>query len=460
MKQPNSRSRIEPPLSLSQHSHSLGPSANWGPILWAVIAAFGTYFCMYAFRKPFTVSQFEGVDAWQWHYKTVAVAAQVMGYALSKFIGIKVVSEMPPGRRAISILGLIGLAELALILFGLVPAPWNLFCMFLNGLPLGMVFGLVLGFLEGRQRTEAMAACLCTSFILADGMTKSVGKALLEAGVDQFWMPAATGALFLLPLLGFVWMLHQIPQPNQADVAARSERTPLTSSERHAFFRRYAWGLVPLLMMFLLVTVLRSIRSDFAPDIWISLGVATTPELFSYSELWVGLAVTLANGAAVLVVNNYRAFRIALATCIVGFVILLSATLGQQIGVISPFVFMVLLGVGLYLPYVATHTTIFERLIAMTRDKGNLVFLMYLADSIGYLGYVAVMLARNAFQTKGDFLGFFRPTCYAVGLVSLACMIACQLYFATVQRTLLQSVKTPPLDQEPNTPQVLVGETP
>jgi hypothetical protein len=460
MSNPHRSSRIEPELSVSPHGYISRSATDWGPVIWAVIAAFGTYFCMYAFRKPFTVSEFSDVTAWQWHYKTVAVAAQVMGYALSKFIGIKVVSEMPPARRAISILGLIGLAELALVLFGFIPAPYNLVCMFLNGLPLGMVFGLVLGFLEGRQRTEAMAACLCTSFILADGMTKSVGKALLNAGVDQFWMPAATGALFILPLLGFVWMLNQIPQPTDADVAARSERTPLTSTERHAFFRRYAWGLIPLLIMFLLVTVLRSIRSDFAPDIWTSLGVATTPELFSYSELWVGLAVTLANGAAVLVVNNYRAFRIALAICIAGFVILLLATVGQQAGIVSPFVFMVLLGVGLYLPYVATHTTIFERLIAMTRDKGNLVFLMYLADSIGYLGYVAVMLARNAFQTEGDFIGFFRPTCYAVGIISLVCMIACQLYFANVHRILqLPTAKLAP-DQETTPAQVLVGETP
>ena len=405
-------------------------------MLWAVTAAFGTYFCMYAFRKPFTVSQYSDVTAWGWQYKTIAVVAQVMGYALSKFIGIKVLSELPPHRRAMSLIGLIVCAELALVLFAVIPAPYNILCLFLNGLPLGMVFGLVLGFLEGRQRTEALAAGLCTSFILADGVTKSVGKALLEAGVHPFWMPAAAGALFLLPLLVFVWMLNRIPQPSEADVSARSQRSPLSSVERRAFFQRYAWGLIPLLLMFLLVTVLRSIRSDFAPDIWKSLGISTTPELFSYSEMWVGLAVTLANGIAILVIDNYRAFRLALATCVVGLSILLAATLGEQLQVISPFVFMVLLGIGLYLPYVATHTTIFERLIAMTRDKGNLVFLMYLADSIGYLGYVVVMLARNAVQSEADFMSFFRPTCYVVGFVSLTAMLVCQLYFARVMRAI------------------------
>ncbi len=405
-------------------------------MLWAVVAAFGTYFCMYAFRKPFAVSQYENLTAWEWQYKTVAVSTQVFGYMLSKFIGIKVLSEMPAHRRTLSIIVLILLAELALVLFGVVPAPYNLVCLLLNGLPLGMVFGLVLSFLEGRQQTEALAAGLCTSFILADGVTKSVGKALLVAGVDQFWMPAAVGAIFLLPLLLFVWMLQQVQQPNAADIVARSQRLPLNRLARRTFFTRYMGGLLPLLLMFLLVTVVRSIRSDFAPEIWKSLGVTTTPELFSYSELWVGLGVTLVNGAAVLVVNNYRAFQLALWTCVLGFAILLAATWGQHAGHISPFLFMVLIGVGLYLPYVATHTTIFERLIAMTRDRSNLVYLMYLADSIGYLGYVGVMLARNAFETNGDFMSFFRPMCYVVGIISLLCMLGCHFYFARSQRTL------------------------
>jgi len=391
---------------------------------------------MYAFRKPFAVSQYENLTAWEWQYKTVAVSTQVFGYMLSKFIGIKVLSEMPAHRRTLSIIVLILLAELALVLFGVVPAPYNLVCLLLNGLPLGMVFGLVLSFLEGRQQTEALAAGLCTSFILADGVTKSVGKALLVAGVDQFWMPAAVGAIFLLPLLLFVWMLQQVQQPNAADIVARSQRLPLNRLARRTFFTRYMGGLLPLLLMFLLVTVVRSIRSDFAPEIWKSLGVTTTPELFSYSELWVGLGVTLVNGAAVLVVNNYRAFQLALWTCVLGFAILLAATWGQHAGHISPFLFMVLIGVGLYLPYVATHTTIFERLIAMTRDRSNLVYLMYLADSIGYLGYVGVMLARNAFETNGDFMSFFRPMCYVVGIISLLCMLGCHFYFARSQRTL------------------------
>ena len=62
---------------------------------------------------------------------------------------------------------------------------------------------------------------------------------------------------------------------------------------------------------------------------------------------------------------------------------------------------MVLVGLGLYLPYVAMHTTVFERLLSMTHQRGNLGFLMYVADAFGYLGYVAVMIAKNLWMNTG-----------------------------------------------------------
>lgn len=414
---------------------------------WAILAAFGTYFCMYAFRKPFAVASFSDVTAWGWEYKTVAVSAQVMGYTLSKFLGIKILSELPPQRRAVAILVLIGFAELALLGFGLVPAPYNIAFLFLNGIPLGMVFGLVLGFLEGRQQTEALAACLCTSFILADGVTKSVGQwvlnveiPLLNMRVPTFWMPFTVGLIFSIPLLIFVWMLTRIRKPTEADISARSERHALTASDRSSFFNKYAYGLVPLLVMFLLVTILRSIRSDFAPEIWKGLGVDVdaNSSTYSWSELYVGLGVTLGNGLAVLITDNYRAFRFALLTCVVGFIIILASTIGEQAKIVPGFWFMVLIGVGLYLPYVATHTTIFERLIAMTRDKSNVVYLMYLADSFGYLGYVAVMIVKNASSTDSatdaSFIVFFRYTCYFVGIVSMVLMVISQVYFSRMRQ--------------------------
>jgi len=396
---------------------------------WCVVAAFGTYACMYGFRKPFTAAAYTGTP-WGDSLKVWLVTAQVLGYMVSKFIGIKVVSEMTSSRRATTLLVLIGLALLALVGFALTPAPYNAFWLFCNGLPLGMVFGLVLGFLEGRRMTEFFVAGLCASFILADGVAKSVGSWLLAAEVSEQWMPCVAGLIFLIPLVGFVSMLRVIPPPDSGDVEARAERVPMTGSERLEMIRRHGLALMAIVTVYLLITVLRSARADFAPEIWRSLGFGKNPGVFTRSEFWVGLAVVAVNGLVFLIPNNRMAFLTSLWTCVAGLLIALASVAAWRAGFLQPFHFMVVLGVGMYLPYVAVNTTVFERLIALTREKGNIGFLMTFADAIGYLGYCGVMLARSMFKPGKDFLPFFLNLSTAVLVTSLIFAIASIILFS------------------------------
>jgi hypothetical protein len=398
---------------------------------WCIVAAFGTYFCTYAYRKPFTADTYSRFTLWGADYKGLLVAAQMIGYMLSKFVGIKIVAEMRPERRALAILVLVGLAQVALLLFAIVPPPYNLICMFLNGLPLGMVFGLILGFLEGRKATEALTAGLCVSFILASGVTKSVGGELLKWGIGLFWMPFVSGLVFAGPLLFFVWMLSRIPPPTEVDIAVRQARLPMNGRERWCFFRAYALGLIPLLGFFLLCTVLRSLRDDFARELWQGLGYGKeAAELFTYSETPVALVVTVVNGATILIRNNRQALLGALGTSLVGFVLGLIALVGLESGRLSGFAFVVLLGVGLYLPYIAVHTTILERLIALARDRGNLGYLMSLADSLGYLGYVILLLSASLIPREpGPFLQYFKLASWMVCLLSLVFVVAAMIFF-------------------------------
>ncbi|HTN73692.1 MAG TPA: DUF5690 family protein [Pirellulaceae bacterium] len=397
--------------------------------LWSVVAAFGAYFCMYAFRKPFTAADYLETDCWGVDFKTVLVVTQVLGYATSKFIGIKVIAEMTPRWRALSILVLIGLAHLALLCFALIPPPYNAPALFVNGLMLGMVFGLVLGFLEGRCLTEALSAGLCASFILADGATKSIGAQLLLLGISPFWMPFAAGAVFVLPLLLFVGMLSRIPPPSHTDVTARSERVPMNADARAKFFRRYGWGLGALVAMYLMITVLRSMRADFAPEIWQGLGYTQQPSIFFISEIFVALGVVVVNGLSVLIRDNRRAFFLSLGVS-AGGLILVGLSLGlNNFGAVNGFGFMVLVGLGLYLPYVAVHTTVFERLIAMTRDRGNIGYLLYLADAFGYLGYVVVLLTKTLARPEGNFLQFFMLACGVIAMLALVGVAFCWHFF-------------------------------
>lgn len=408
--------------------------ANAPPKLFSaycIAAAFTTYFCMYAFRKPFTAGTFDDLSWWNVGFKTILVSAQVMGYTVSKFIGIKVISEMPSNRRALSILGLIGFAEACLLLFAVVPTAWKPLMLFLNGLPLGMVFGLVLAYLEGRRVTEALSAGLCASFIVSSGVVKSVGRSLVvDSGVSEYWMPFLTGLLFVLPLLVGVWMLAQIPKPSEEDVAHRSERVPMMRSDRNALLKRHWFGLTGLVLTYILLTIIRSVRDDFGVEIWQGLGFSDEPSIYARSELVVMFGVVIINGAAVLVACNRKAFLGSLWLITGGFVLVLASLFLHLQGMLPPFAFMVLIGLGMYVPYVAFHTTVFERMIAVFRERGNIGYLMYLADATGYLGYVAVMVLRNVTTDKVNFLQLFVRSSLIISVAALVLTTAVTIYYA------------------------------
>ena len=213
-------------------------------VVFGAVAAFCTYASMYAFRKGITATTFAGMSFAGVDYKIWLVMAQILGYAASKGLGIKVVSEMSANRRAGSILTFVGLAWLALLGFALVPAPYNIPFLFLNGLPLGMVYGLVLGFLEGRRQTDALVAGLTGSFIFASGFVKTVALTIRrDWGVSEFWLPFVTGLLFLLPLLLSLYALTLLPPPTDADRALKTEG----SNDYPKHFDRYLAAVQKLL---------------------------------------------------------------------------------------------------------------------------------------------------------------------------------------------------------------------
>ena len=71
------------------------------------IFAFFAYFACYAYRKPFSVSDFPGLKMWGVDFKIMLVTFQVIGYTLSKFIGIVFISVIDMKKRSFWIIGLI-----------------------------------------------------------------------------------------------------------------------------------------------------------------------------------------------------------------------------------------------------------------------------------------------------------------------------------------------------------------
>jgi hypothetical protein len=411
----------------------LGQRPQWVLTLYASAAAFSAYFCMYAFRRPFTAASFTGVKiaGLAIGFKTAAVIGQVLGYTLSKFLGIKVCPEVGSRRRGLLLVAMIAAAELALVLFAVLPPVWKIVALFLNGLPLGMVWGLVVAYLEGRRTSEVLLAILSCSFIVSSGVVKDVGRWLmLGPGVGELWMPAVTGAIFFPAFAMSVWLLEQVPAPSAQDVRERVRRTTMDGARRAQFFRTFLPGLLLLLPAYFFLTAYRDFRDAFGLEVLKgALGREVNAGLFTRTELPVGLGVLAALSLLSFVRSNVLGFAAALAFVAGGFALIGLATVLLDAGTIGALTWMTLVGLGAYLAYVPYGSVLFDRLIAFTRVEGTAVFTIYVCDAVGYTGAVAVLLYKDLMRPSTTHLAFFRGYSYFVSVIGVALLAAAAVYF-------------------------------
>jgi Family of unknown function (DUF5690) len=394
------------------------------------LVAFMTYACMYGIRKPFTVAEFHGLTLWGMDYKALLIISQVVGYALSKFIGIKVISEMKRSSRAVSIVLLTGIAECALILFSIVRPPFNIIFLFLNGLPLGMIWGLVFSYLEGRRTTEILGTVLSISFIVSSGFVKSVGKIVINTfQLTDFQMPWITGLIFYIPLIILVWLLDKTPDPTKEDELERTKGIPMYKEQRRIISKEFAMGLVMLTLAYILLTIYRDLRDNFAVDIWKSAGITSNSMIFTWSELPIALIVFMVMTSLMLIKDNRKALLMNNYIILSGFIIIGLSTLALNIGLIKPVAWIILLGLGTYLGYLPYNCLLFDRMIAAFGSAANAGFFIYIADSFGYLGSVGALIFKNFNSKELSWFNFLTKTSYGLAISGCTLLILSIWYF-------------------------------
>jgi len=385
--------------------------------LYAALITFLTYASVYAFRKPFTAGTFADMPkVFGLAYKDTLVISQVLGYMLSKFYGIKFIAELKRIGRGKTILMLVGISWLALLLFAVVPAPWNIIFLFINGFPLGIIWGIVFSFIEGRKATDFIGASLAVSFIFSSGFVKSAAKWLMvDVHVHENWMPFITGLIFALPMVLLVYLLEKIPPPSEEDKALRITRKALDKDERKKFFNSFSSGLILLIIIYVFLTIFRDIRDNFAADMWNELGFGNDPSVFTATEIPITVLILALISSMILIKNSRRAFFITHYIIVAGF---LMAGISSWLFIrhqLSPFNWMVFVGMGLYIGYIPFNCILFDRMIATFRYEGNVGFLMYVADSFGYMGSLGVIMIKTVFSIRPQWSGI-----YSYGVVALS----------------------------------------
>ena len=397
--------------------------------MYTAISAFCLYTCIFALRKTFGVATYENMSVGGVDFKVWMVIFQVLGYMLSKFIGIKVVSELGAHARLNGILLMVSIATLSWLFFAITPKPYNLIFLFFNGLPLGMVWGMVFGYLEGRKFTEVLGASLSVSFIFSAGFAKTIGGyIMLYWGTSEFWMPFVSACLFFPPLVLFLWMLNKIPPPTAEDETLRTKRSPMTRQERVKYTLTFAPGLILLILTYMLLTAFRDFRDNFSAEIWKSLDY-NKPEIFTYTESIVTIVVLIVIGSLMVIKNNFKAMVVNHIIVFLGMVTVGVSTLAFEKALISAPTWMILVGMGLYFGYIQFNSIFFDRLIATFKYVSTVGFLIYLADSFGYLGSVGVLLFKEFGNTQLSWLEFFMSSGYILSVAGSALISASLVYF-------------------------------
>ncbi len=407
-------------------------------ILHASIAAFITYLSMYAFRKPFTASTYDGMKVWGVDYKILLILSQLIGYTLSKYVGIKFVSELQSKNRTKTLVFLMGFAILMLFLFGITNYPYNFIFMFFNGIPLGMIWGVVFGYLEGRRNTELFGAVMASSFIISSGLVKGVGKMILDTNmVSDNWMPFLAALMFTPFLILGIYLLHKLSPPVEEDKLARTERIPMNAIERKTFIQTFLVGIVFTILLYVGLTVFRDIRDNFAIDFWNELSLAGIPQLLVFSELPISIFVLLIISCMIWIKNNKWAFFLNIGMIFFSGTLMLVSTFLYHNGNMGPITWMVVSGFSMYLPYIAYHTMFFERWIAFFKYKSNAGFLMYMSDAFGYLGSTIILLVKNFATPSISWVDYFVYISFALGIAITILSVFLYFYFKKTANKLL-----------------------
>ncbi|GAA0719543.1 DUF5690 family protein [Dokdonella soli] len=387
------------------------------------------YLCMYAFRRPFAAATFTGQHVLGLDYKAWLVIAQIFGYMCSKFLGIRVISGLKRVGRARFLLLLIGAAALALLGFALTPSPWNIAFLFLNGLPLGLVWGVLFSYLEGRRSTELMGAMMASSMIFASGIVKTAGRYFLALGVSEYWMPVLTGVAFVPLLLACLVVLERMPQPDAADRGLRGARVPMSAADRRRFATRFLPGIALMVFCYAALTIVRDFRDSFEIELFTELGYGNRIALFAQVETPIAFLLLLCTAGLVMVRENLRALMLVHAMMFTGVILAGCATLAFRAGTLPPLWWLGLVGFGLYLAYVPFTCAFEERMVATFKGSGNVGFMMYVCDAFGYLGSIAVVLVRESGWLHVSWTGFLAYCVLGLALLGAVSVACSAMYF-------------------------------
>ena len=293
------------------------------------------------------------------------------------------------------------------------------------------IFGLVLAYVEGRRSSEILLATLNMVVVFGAGICRALARKVLDLGVPGRWMPAACTLAYAPLAFTALYVLDAMPEPSAADVASRSARVPMISTDKTRFLQRHWLGLGAVLAGYMALIGYRSFRDFFAREIYREAldREATATEYLLADSVGGGLSCLLLLAMS-RSKNNGRALVLMHWMLLTGGVIMGGSTLLHAFALIGPLGWIVLVGTGVYVALTPFCGAYFDRIIAVTRTRGTSVFLVFLADGLGYVGTFALLLFKTLSVKAMSFERAFVLASYVCAVALSAGSLAAMAYWS------------------------------
>eukprot|EP00002_Diphylleia_rotans_P019075 TRINITY_DN3695_c0_g1_i3.p1 TRINITY_DN3695_c0_g1~~TRINITY_DN3695_c0_g1_i3.p1 ORF type:complete len:470 (-),score=76.42 TRINITY_DN3695_c0_g1_i3:50-1459(-) len=366
-------------------------------VLYAALTSFLAYTCVYGIRMPIFAAQFLDYKVRGFDLKVAFTMAQTAGIAVGKLGSTILISSLERENRLSTLYFLGSGATIGLLPVYLQWIPEiQVLGLFLCGICLAPIWGIIVLYLEGRGQSEILFAAAGLSPIFAGGLARSLGAYLIQSGIPEHTLPFTCGLVSLAFFCIITFYLNKLPPPTNQDIALRNVRKPMDATSRMQTLSNLGFGVWPLLCIYSFLNSFRAYREYFAYEIWSEIwGRPTDPINLVRPEIYIGLFAISTFACMSFIHSNRAAFFSMLGFMIAGGFLIWIGNELHVLGYVSNTVWTILIGVGLWIAYVPAGSMIFERLIAMSGLEVTAVFLIYLTDGLGYLSTIVMLQVVN-----------------------------------------------------------------
>mmetsp|Transcript_14214 Transcript_14214/g.21005 ORF Transcript_14214/g.21005 Transcript_14214/m.21005 type:complete len:511 (+) Transcript_14214:147-1679(+) len=397
------------------------------PTISIVLSYLGSYVAKYPFFVvDYGSEKFLGIGL-----KDSFSYAFTIGFFVGKFPAYVYVPTVVRNQRFRVLLVLFAVGSL--LMTGFLPLPSGplaaaiqVFGVFMGSIFCSAIFGVEMLYMEGRSKGDILVAAMLCVVFFGPSLCRAIGESLILTGIPGSLMPLLLVLLYSPVVMISLFCLDAIPDPSEADVQARGERTVMTASQKTAFLRRHGMGLTPLLVGYAFSAGFRFLRDFFALEVYRDF-LQREPQPMDYLMAdWVGGIVSIISILAMSRVADNTLALMLLHGMLVGsgLVMGVGAFLFTK-GLISPELFIISVGIGVAAATTPFSGSLFDRVIACTRTKGTAIFLIFFGDAVMYIGVLLCLLYKTTRSSDTSYSELFLKGCYAfTGILSITGLLS------------------------------------